>query len=308
MVNQSQRETVVAKKDWLSSDSSSFVVLADLPEALGQLEKLNITDGCLGKILNNGRREKILFALSSFTPTLNMDIRRYVESQYAAQVQFFEQSAVFQQLESGAAIAFYDQFIAQLCQTHLKSPQILAFLYAVAPPAAAPHIQHNMLEELGLDEEGICHPELLHQLAAAAGFDETARTELIGGAQEQLRVLCTDPLMFGTMKELGLSVLLEVTCFEWMLSRLAGRIGRALQTHRHLPAESLAWFFHHSEVDIRHAEEGLTSVVQYVEYYEIDPADLEAIVDITFRENIFVKRYFGAIALATETHMLEPLS
>jgi pyrroloquinoline quinone (PQQ) biosynthesis protein C len=238
-----------------------------------------------------------------------MNTRHIIESQYAAQVKFFERSSVFQQLESGnASWGFYQQFIANLCQTHLKSPQILAFLYAVSPPEAVPQIKHNLLEEMGLDEAEIAHPDLLYQLAAAAGFDEAAQAELTHAAQEQLRVMCTDPLLFGTIKELGLSILLEVTCFEWMLARLSGRIGKALETYCQLSAESLAWFYHHSEVDIRHAEEGLTSVTQYVDYYDIDSAELEAILDLTFRENIFIKRYFGAIALATETQMLEAQS
>jgi len=238
-----------------------------------------------------------------------MNIRHLLESQYAEQVKFFEKSSVFQQLELGhASLEFYNQFIANLCQTHLKSPQILAFLYAVAPPETVTQIKHNMLEEMGLDEEGICHPDLLYQLAVAAGFDEIQQAELTRAAQEQLRVMCTDPLMFGTIKELGLSVLLEVTCFEWMLSRLSGRIGKALETHRQLSPESLEWFYHHSEVDIRHAEEGLVSVAQYVNYYEIEPSELEAILDITFRENIFIKRYFGSLALAAETQMLESVS
>lgn len=233
----------------------------------------------------------------------------FIESHYAEHVRFFEQTAVFQQLESGqASREFYDQFIARLCQAHLKSPQILAFLYSVAPPAAAPQIQHNMLEELGLDDEGICHPDLLYRLAATAGFDAEQQAALTRAAQEQLRRLCTEPLLFGTIKELGLSVLLEVTCFEWMLSRLAGRIGNALESYRGLNTADLEWFHHHSEVDVRHAAEGLDSVVQYIDYYEIEDDELDAILDITFRENIFVKRYFGAIALAKETHFLESFS
>ncbi|MEO1390919.1 MAG: iron-containing redox enzyme family protein [Cyanobacteria bacterium J06634_6] len=235
-----------------------------------------------------------------------MAIRALIEGQYRAQTQAFAQSDKFQQLEAGElSQEEIDQFIANLCQAHLKSPQILAFLYSVAPPASAADIQHNMLEELGLDEEGICHPDLLLKLAAAAGFDAQQQERLKAGAQEQVRSLCTDPLMFGTIKELGLSVLLEVTCFEWMLSRLSSRMGQALGDHRHLPKDSLEWFYHHSEVDIRHAEEGLDSVVAYVSYYEVDDDELETILDITFRENIFIKRYFGVMALAQETRMLE---
>jgi pyrroloquinoline quinone (PQQ) biosynthesis protein C len=78
-----------------------------------------------------------------------------------------------------------------------------------------------------------------------------------------------------------------------MLSRLASRIGRFLAEHHKLPAEALVWFSHHSEVDIRHAEEGLDSVVDYVGYYEFTNEDLRSIIELTFRENVFVKRYFG---------------
>ncbi|WP_081972619.1 iron-containing redox enzyme family protein [Leptolyngbya sp. KIOST-1] len=233
-----------------------------------------------------------------------LSLRSLIETQYADQVQAFERSPWFQRLEQGQATPQeYDAFIFNLCQTHLKSPQILAFLYAVAPPEAAPQIKHNLLEELGLDEVAICHPDLLYQLAAAAGFDGDRQTRLAEAAQAQIRQLCTDPLLFGTMQELGLSVLLEVTCFEWMLSRMAGRMGQALATHRGLPPGSLTWFHHHSEVDIRHAEEGLDSVEQYLAYYEIEAEDLETILDITFRENIFAKRYFADLpSLAGAAH------
>lgn len=235
-----------------------------------------------------------------------MTTRIQIERQYAAQTQAFADAAVFQQLTAGHLTQKgTNQFIANLCQTHLKSPQILAFLYSVAPPNSAAKIQHNMLEELGFDDEGICHPDLLLCLAEAAGFSEQQREALKAGAQAQLKTLCTDPLMFGTVKELGLSVLLEVTCFEWMLSRLSSRIGKALEVYRGLSAESLEWFYHHSEVDIRHAEEGLDSVADYVSYYEIDEDELETILDITFRENIFIKRYFGSLQLAQENRMLE---
>lgn len=227
-------------------------------------------------------------------------IRPLIETQYANQAQAFADSPWFQRLEQGqASRQEYDAFIFNLCQTHLKSPQILAFLYAVAPPEAAPQIKHNLLEELGLDQVAICHPDLLYQLATATGFDHDRQTHLAEAAQAQIRQLCTDPLLFGTMQELGLSVLLEVTCFEWMLSRLARRIGQALATYRGLPTESLAWFHHHSEVDIRHAEEGLDSVEQYLAYYEIEAEDLETILDITFRENIFIKRYFADLPALT---------
>ncbi|MGD1896982.1 MAG: iron-containing redox enzyme family protein [Phormidesmis sp.] len=235
-----------------------------------------------------------------------MTIRTQIECQYAAQTQALIDADVFQQLITGRlSLEEIDQFVANLCQTHLKSSQILAFLYSVAPPASAARIQHNMLEEMGLDDEGICHSDLLQQLAIAIGFDAQQREALHAGAQNRIKTLCNDPLMFGTIRELGLLVLLEVTCFEWMLSRVSSRMAKALEVYRKLPADCLQWFYHHSEVDVRHAEEGLDSVVDYISYYEIEADELETILDITFRENIFIKHYFGALALAQETNMLE---
>jgi pyrroloquinoline quinone (PQQ) biosynthesis protein C len=234
-----------------------------------------------------------------------MNLRSMIESEYAKQSEGFAASRLFQSLEEGTATrADYDRFVANICKSHLKSPHILAFLYALAPPASIDKLKHNMLEELGLDEEGISHPGLLLELAEAAGFDEQQRMELDSLAQDELRRMCSDPILYGTLKEVGLSVLLETTCFEWMLSRLASRIARFLKEHRALSAHSLNWFTHHSEVDIRHAEEGLDAVVEYVQFYEIDPSDLQSILELTFRENVFIKRYFGEMALARETEML----
>jgi hypothetical protein len=223
-----------------------------------------------------------------------MKLHSFIEAKYAAQTTEFTQSRAFAALESGAAIRKdYDKFIANICRTHLKSPQILAFLYSAAPPAAAENVKHNMLEELGLDETGVSHPDLLFKLAAAAGFDKQAQRELERAAQEELRRMASDPILFGTLKEIGLNVLLETTAFEWMLSRSASRIAAFLARYRGLSRESLTWFHHHSEVDIRHAEEGLQAVVDYLEFYEFDATDVEVILDITFRENVFIKRYFA---------------
>ena len=235
-----------------------------------------------------------------------MTVRSLIETYYNAQTQEFSEFSKTQQLESGQlSVTEIDQFIRNLCRSHLKSPQILAFLYAIAPPTAADTLQHNLLEEMGLDEAGIRHPDLLYQLMAAAGVRAQQQATVAAAAQDQLRSLCTDPLMFGTIKELGLSVLLEVTCFEWMLARLSSRLGQALQVHRGLSEAALTWFYHHSEVDIRHAEEGVDAVVNYVSYYDIDADELETILDITFRENVFVRRYFDTNVLTSALPTLE---
>lgn len=220
--------------------------------------------------------------------------RQALEAEYAAQCEAFAESDAFQSLEKGTANRqAYDSFIAGVCRTHLKSPQILAFLYSVAPPAAAELIKHNMLEELGLDAAGVSHPALLLRLIEGAGFNKKARRTLEAEAQDNLRRMCTDPILYGTFKEVGLGVMLEVTCFEWMLSRLANRMARFLRLHRGLERESLQWFSHHSEVDLRHAEEGLETVAEYLRYYEFDSGHATSILEITFRENPFLKRYFA---------------
>ena len=228
-----------------------------------------------------------------------MDIRFLIESRYEMEAEAFAAHHQFQALESGeAGKRAYDDFVANVCKSHLKSPQVLAFLFALAPPSDAEHLKHNMLEELGLEEEGVSHPGLLLKLAEASGFDQEARSQLDALAQEELRRMCSDPLLYGTLREVGLSVLLETTSFEWMLSRIASRIAQFLGRHRHLTNESLIWFYHHSEVDKRHAEEGLDAVVNYIQFYDFDPMDVQSILELTFRENVFVKRYFGELALA----------
>ncbi len=234
-----------------------------------------------------------------------MNTRQYIEERYSKHVNFFEESEVFQCLVYGDADkAFYDTFIANVCQTHLKNPQILAFLYSTVPPAVASHVKHNMLEEFGHDKERVSIQSLLYKLAASAGFTAEMMQQLENVCQEELKELMSQPFRFGTLKEFGLSVLFELTCFEWMLSRLSSRIAKALEKYHDLPNESLRWFYLHSEVGICHAEEGLDSVVNYIKYYNFDRGDVEAIIDITFRENIFIKRYFGEFALAIETKMI----
>ena len=234
-----------------------------------------------------------------------MSIRSLVESEYAAQTEAFAGSDIFKSLRAGkAAREVYDQFIARLCRTHLNSPQILAFLYSLAPPQVAGLIEHNMLEELGRDELGISHPALLLRLARAAGFDQHACAELEGRSRDELRRLATDEILFGSLREFGLTVLLEVTCFEWMLARMAGPIAGFLAKYRRLSPEALLWFTHHSEADQRHAEEGLDAVVEYAAYYDFEEQDFRVITELVFRENVFLKRYFARSEVSRPTLML----
>src|SRR5438132_1003592 len=85
---------------------------------------------------------------------------------------------------------------------------------------------------------------------------------------------------------------IENVAFEFMLSRVSGRMARALATHRGLAAPALGWFTHHSEVDVRHAEQGLADLGAYAAYYEFTDDEALTIVEMTLRENVFTRRYF----------------
>ena len=231
-----------------------------------------------------------------------MSLREQLEAILIRHAQELTEFEDFAALESGSASREdYDRFIARIARTHLRSPQILAFLYAFAPPEAAANLAHNMLEEMGIEEEsGVAHPALLRVLVEGAGLGEQlAEMERLG--QDDLRQTIADPILYGTLKEVGLAALVEVVAFEHMLSRVASRIGAALARHRGLSPASLEWFTHHSEVDIQHAEQGLDNLVAYARYYEFADQDALAICDVTLRENVFVKRYFGELALARLT-------
>jgi hypothetical protein len=228
-----------------------------------------------------------------------MDCDRFritVEAELAGQVASLTGCEDFRRLEDGRATpAEYDTFIESLARAHLRSPQLLAFLYALAPPAAVAHLRGNLLEELGLeDESGRSHPDLLVDLLIGAGLAH--RLPVVQAeADADLRRIVTDPLLYGSLREIGLAALIEIVAFESMLSRVAGRLARALATHRGLPPAALTWFTHHCEVDVRHAEEGLATLAAYVEYYALDFEEALAIAETTLRDNVFARRYFPQV-------------
>ena len=228
-----------------------------------------------------------------------MVLRSQIESLLSRQVSELTDCEEFRALETGQASRDeYERFLANVVKTHLRSPQVLAFLYALAPPEAADNLAHNMLEELGIEEEsGIAHPSLLRNLATGSGLaNRLAPLEV--AAQETLRQAISEPILYGTLKEVGLASLVEVVAFEFMLSRLASRISRALAREIGLSADTLEWFTHHSEVDVRHAEQGLDNVLSYIRYYAFTDEDALTICDMALRENVFIKRYFGEHAPA----------
>jgi hypothetical protein len=220
-----------------------------------------------------------------------MTFRRGIETLYEEQVTQFLACPDFQALESGAASPeAYDHFIANVVRAHIKASQLVAFLYAVAPPTSADSRLGNLLEELH-------HPGLLQQFAAGAGLAGRL-PELEAVAADDIRRVVAEPLLYGTLKELGLAALCEIVAFEYMLARIAGRTAAALAAHRGLSPKTLTWWTEHAEVDRQHAEQGLDDLEAYVRFYEFDQEDAQAIVEMTLRENVFVKRYFGELAAA----------
>lgn len=235
-----------------------------------------------------------------------MNFRTKVEKLYQRGIDEFTNSAQFKALESGnARKCDYDRFIVNVVRTHLRSPQLLAFLYSVAPPEACRNLLHNMLEELGIDEaDGTSHPSLLHKLADAASLSPLM-VDLEEHAAEDIRQVVVDPLLYPSLREVGLAALVEIEAFEYMLSRVAGRIARALIAYRKLSPEAVTWFSHHSEVDIQHAEQGLGNLEDYIAYYELGADEAETIAEITMRENVYIKRYFGEKALGSAIGRVE---
>ena len=76
-------------------------------------------------------------------------------------------------LESGrASRADYDRFLGNVIRTHLKSPQLIAFLYALAPPASTRAPQHR---------QDVPLPAVVHELPTVAAKFRPAR----GGIRRQ---------------------------------------------------------------------------------------------------------------------------
>ena len=220
-------------------------------------------------------------------------LREWIESSFTEQVEALTASPEFRAVEEGRATpGEYDAFIENIARAHLRSPQLLAFLYALAPPAAAGDLRHNLLEELGSrGRGGRPHPDLLKDLLAGAGLG--GRLPLVEAqADEDLRRVVVEPLLYGTLREVGLAALTEIVAFEFMLARVSGRFASALAAHRGLPASALTWFTHHSEVDIGHAEQGLNDLVAYARYYEFADDEALTIVEMALRENVFTRRYW----------------
>lgn len=160
-------------------------------------------------------------------------MRSYVESLFIKHTEELTSCQRFQSLESGEAeVDDYNTFIGNVFKTHQNSPHFLAFIYAMVPPSSAENVCHNLLEELGLEEEGgQSHPELMMALIEGAGLKDQV-DNLRQGARTRLDELVNEPFMFGSLREVGLGALVEVVSFEYMLSRVSRE---SLQSVRQKP-------------------------------------------------------------------------
>jgi pyrroloquinoline quinone (PQQ) biosynthesis protein C len=173
----------------------------------------------------------------------------------------FRDSPAYRDLVSGEASAkSVREFIADVFRTHYLSSHIVALCFASLPSSAAALLKENLLEEMGRSEEEKPHSALLIKLAQGTGFSEKEIDALVEDARRQVALFCATRVPVATFRELCLSVLLETMSFEFMLSRCSTEIAGALSQHYAIPKPSLHWFELHSEVDLRHSEEGVTVI------------------------------------------------
>jgi len=205
----------------------------------------------------------------------------------------FLASAEFVELVSGKAQPTgVQEFVRNVFCTHYLSSHIVAFCFASLPSSAASLLKENLLEEMGYSEDEPPHSALLLELAQGAGFSAAEIEDLIADSCRQLAIFCATRIPFPTLRELCLSILLETMSFEHMLSRCSRKISDALLNHYALSKESLQWFELHSEVDIRHAEEGLTVIQDYVDFHQISDSSFARILRLTMGGNVFARHYF----------------
>jgi pyrroloquinoline quinone (PQQ) biosynthesis protein C len=231
--------------------------------------------------------------------TIDRALQSRVEALVTRQVEALTACLQFRALEDGRATrAEYDAFIENVARAHLRSPQLVAFLFALAPPVTRQHRLDNLLEELGLDGPAARpHPALLRDLVVGAGLGHRLPA-LEAQADDEIRRAVGEPLMYGTLREVGLATLAEIVAFELMLARVSKRIAAALARHRGLSDATLTWFTHHAAVDVQHAAQGLADLEAYACYHGMADEEALLLVEATLRGNVFARRYFREAAPA----------
>jgi len=184
------------------------------------------------------------------------------------------------------------EFIRNVFRTHYLSSHIVALCFAALPSGTAELLKENLLEEMGRSENEPPHSALLLEMARLVKFSEAEIKELVADAQERVRVFAATRVPVATLRELCLSVLLETMSFEFMLSRCSSEIAGALSARYGMSPAALRWFELHSEVDIRHAEEGLTVIRDYIDFHRVSDDLFQQIARFTLGDQIFARHYF----------------
>jgi muconate cycloisomerase len=216
-----------------------------------------------------------------------------IRAVYQSATDEFTNSDEFIALVSGqASPKFVREFARCVFRTHYLSAHIVALCFAALPSDAAALLRENLLEEMGHGDEPP-HSALLVKLAEGIGCSQTEVDQLIAEARRRVSEFCAARVGLPTLREICLAVLLETLSFEFMLSRSSGKIAAALSEHYHIPKAALSWFELHSEVDIRHAEEALTVIADYLAFHQISDASFDLIQRATL-DRVFNRHYFPA--------------
>ncbi len=205
----------------------------------------------------------------------------------------FCDSEEYQDLVSGhAAPDAAREFVRNVFRTHYLSSHIVALCFASLPSSAAELLRENLVEEMGRSDDEQPHSALLLELAQGVGFTQNEIDSLVADARQRVALFCATRVPVATLRELCLAVLLETMSFEFMLSRCSSEIAAALTDRYGFAKPALHWFELHSEVDLRHAQEGVTVIQDYLSFHQISDALFEQIAKITLGDNLFVRHYF----------------
>ena len=221
----------------------------------------------------------------------------------------FKQAAEYRALVGGGAdTASAHEFLRNIFRTHYLSAHIVALCFASLPSTAAEMLKENLLEEMGRSEHEPPHSQLLLEMVRAVGFNEDEINQLIADARNRIALACASRVPVATLRELCLSVLLETMSFEFMLSRCASELATTLSGKYAIPRAALRWFALHSEVDIRHAEEAITVIQDYIQFYQISGALFDHIAGFTLGDKLFCRHYFPPSSkLKNRSKAVEPL-
>jgi len=214
---------------------------------------------------------------------------------FDAATQEFRNGSEYRNLVSGEATGeSAREFLRNVFRTHYLSSHIVALCFAALPSTAAELLKENLMEEMGRSDEEKPHSALLLAMARDLGFSDSEIGGLIADARERVALFCAARVPTATLRELCLGVLLETMSFEFMLSRCSSEIAAALTARYSIPKSALHWFALHSEVDIRHAEEGLTIVLDYLAFHRIADDLFHRIARASLGDNMFGRHYFPA--------------